>query len=80
MGCDIHLRMEYRRDQSSPQWYTPMNGELLVYRDYRLFAKLAGVRGLRKEALVPPRGIPLDAEWETKEAWKEIDADGHTPS
>jgi len=51
-------------------------------QNYRLFSILAGVRRYDDdvEPVYPPRGIPEDACRYIKEAWKEEEGDGHTPS
>ena len=56
MGCDIHAHIEIKVDD---EWlyYAPAN----IQRDYRVFEKMAGVRGELRFAISPPKGIPKDA-------------------
>lgn len=56
MGCDIHAVIEYRPASGV---ISTLTGTWHIYRDYRLFAALAGVRGdPGKPPLFQPRGLP----------------------
>lgn len=57
MGCDIHGFVEYRQKGFADRW-SPFGGHINPGRDYRVFGRMAGVRG--GEAIVEPRGIPDD--------------------
>ena len=64
MGADIHLYIEYVDNEdssfsSTDSIYLFNEGELLIPRDYNLFAVLAGVRSYDEFLpLYPPRGFP----------------------
>lgn len=77
MGCDIHTMIEWK--DRFGLWNNA--GEADLYRDYELFAVLAGVRN--DCGIVPiaePRGVPEDACGEY-EAWQEAyGGDGHSHS
>jgi len=60
MGCDIHIHTEIKIEGEWRHWGTP-NG----IRNYRLFEKLAGVRGDIKYAISLPKGLPEDITFET---------------
>ncbi len=77
MGCDMHLHIEVKTAQSENKWIHYQHPH--VSRDYRLFARMAGVRGTIKP-LVRPRGFPVDASEITQIDFKEWDSDAHTPS
>lgn len=55
MGCDIHLHTEVK---INGVWHHM--GAPSVPRNYRLFAKMAGVRGI-ETPIAEPRGLPGDA-------------------
>ena len=55
MGCDIHLHTEVKVDGV---WHS--YGQPRLERSYRLFEKMAGVRGLVENAISPPKGLPDD--------------------
>lgn len=57
MGCDIHCYIEYRNPKN-PRW-CDFGGRINPGRDYRIFEKLAGVRG-SDEPEIHPRGFPTD--------------------
>ena len=61
MGCDIHIVMEYRAapgaEYPAPWWWS-FGGVCNPGWDYRLFNRLAGVRGPEHGALIPARGLP----------------------
>lgn len=59
MGCDIHCYVEFK-GKGDERW-RPFGGRINPGRYYRLFGRLAGVRG--GTALVPPRGYPDDAAY-----------------
>lgn len=75
MGCDIHLHIEVKIDG---QWHH--YGHPAIERSYRLFEKMAGVRGDAAKALIPPRGIPSDATFLTTFNYELWEGDAHTPS
>lgn len=90
MGCDIHEHVEYKSAESS-NWQHFCQPH--IWRNYDLFALLAGVRNY--DEIVPvaePRGIPKDSSFDTVmeytggmgHNWREIewvmDYDWHTPS
>jgi len=67
MGCDIHLYMEYKDPTNTA--YTSWSNfgrSFYVGREYGLFGYLAGVRG-SGPAVVPARGYPEDAGWDTND-------------
>lgn len=82
MGCDIHLYPEVKkawgwqfiwRFQADDDWKDrfPMRDRQNYFgwqdRNYALFAKLAGVRVEHNiSAIVDPRGVPGDADYEIK--------------
>ncbi len=57
MGCDIHLHTEVK---INGEWHHYSNPS--VWRNYTLFALMAGVRNEDKEIepISPPRGLPSD--------------------
>lgn len=69
MGCDIHLYVEYRRDEDS-EWENvdicpncDVNALIPLYndRDYEVFGYLANVRTpLRVVPISEPKGLPCD--------------------
>ena len=73
MGCDIHAHFEIKVD-----------GEWLHYsqanfnRNYRLFEKMAGVRGEVRNAIVPPKGLPKDISKVTALEVEDWGPDAHT--
>ena len=58
MGSDIHGFVEKKR-QNTEVWL-PF-AKVFLPAHYEVFARLAGVRGERSSAIVPPRGFPTDA-------------------
>jgi len=60
MGADIHMYAEYK-PRGYGQWLT-FGGRINPGRSYRLFARLANVRG--GGAMFPVRGMPADAAYE----------------
>ncbi|HEV8397221.1 MAG TPA: hypothetical protein VGQ37_23220 [Vicinamibacterales bacterium] len=63
MGCDIHCYIEHREKADDGRWWS-LGGRINPRQNYRLFERLAGARGDRASALVPPRGVPDDVGWE----------------
>ena len=55
MGSDIHLHIEMKVDGKWEHYGCPK-----VDRDYRLFEKMAGVRGNIENAIHEPKGLPKD--------------------
>lgn len=81
MGCDIHAYIEFQDtyDVERGTW-SSFGGQLYPGRDYRLFARLAGVRGEQPVGLVAPRGIPDKLGWDANEDWwLTVAADGDAP-
>ena len=68
MGCDIHLHIEVKVGGDWQHLHAPS-----IDRDYRLFAKMAGVRNEDAEIdpITKPRGLPADIAALTR-----FDADG----
>lgn len=67
MGCDIHLRIEYKRPDS--KYWMDLGGEFSE-RIYGIFAKLAGVRNYYDiTPISDPRGFPKDASDRTLDAY-----------
>lgn len=76
MGCDIHLHAEVKIDG---EWHAYSAPHIL--RNYRLFARLAGVRS--RDGIKPisdPRGLPEDASVVTKHHSDHWGIDGHSHS
>lgn len=55
MGCDIHLHIEVKVKDKWEHYACPS-----VDRWYRLFEKMAGVRGGVANAMSEPKGLPND--------------------
>ena len=55
MGCDIHSHFEVKINGKWEHYSTPD-----INRNYRLFEKMAGVRGSVSNAISPPKGLPED--------------------
>lgn len=70
MGCDIHLFVEYKRqDFESANWWS-FGEQFRLDRDYRMFAKMANVRNYWVDQITPiskPRGLPEDIGWRAKD-------------
>lgn len=81
MGCDIHGAVEYRNPKGSDyeQRWQQLIGQPDMGRYYRLFGRLAGVRG-EGPPVADPRGFPVDASHETREAFMHWIAYGREPS
>lgn len=69
MGCDIHMYIECRLNESQPWTVSPFHSkeenedsyltdEMGIKNDYYMFGLMAGVRG--GEALFEERGLPKD--------------------
>lgn len=68
MGCDIHLFIEYKQDGQSLLGWWAFGGEHRLDRDYRLFARMAGVRNYWDAVPISnPRDLPDDASWQVKD-------------
>jgi len=91
MGCDIHIYVEQKIDNS---WtIVPENkGPISLYyregenswdigRNYILFSLLAGVRNYYDLPLIKdPAGLPKDISKKVHNIFKEGESDYHTPS
>lgn len=75
MGCDIHSHFEVKINGKWEHYSTPD-----INRNYRLFEKMAGVRGSVSNAIAPPKGLPDDISLVTKVAANQMGLDGHTHS
>ena len=64
MGCDIHCSLEHipaHHSDGSGWRFMPLASELEVFRDYDVFALMAGVRGEGDISPVSePKGLPED--------------------
>ena len=70
MGCDIHIFVEYRdNNQMSPQvtWSSLYPDAFNPGRNYELFSKLSGVRGINDNPIANP-GWPKDISWSAEYA------------
>jgi hypothetical protein len=79
MGCDIHTTIECQTP--SGRWESVPHFELFDFRNYNLFAWLAGVRNYTDiQPIAEPRGLPDDVSDQVRaqvEAWG---SDGHSVS
>lgn len=75
MACDIHVHTEVKIEGQWRHYGTPD-----VARNYELFEKMAGVRGAVENAIIPPKGLPCDATFETKFDAARWGVDGHSHS
>jgi hypothetical protein len=75
MGCDIHCHIEVKVAGKWEHWAAPR-----IDRSYRLFAKMAGVRGSEVEAIAPRRGLPSDISNLTRLTWDLEKEDAHSES
>lgn len=78
MGCDIHFHSEVKR-----RGVWQHHEEVMIDRNYALFAKMAGVRKHESWTLEPisdPRGIPEDATELTKLHVEKMNGYGHSHS
>jgi hypothetical protein len=90
MGCDIHAMIEakYRYRRLADCWSWQGCGEIHISRNYRLFAKIAGVRNYDNIApIAEPRFSDITSETcdetcsETFKRWSlDYGADGHSHS
>lgn len=55
MGCDIHAYIEYRHDAEN--YWRSFGGRINPGRDYSMFQRIAGVRGVA-DPVAAPRGLP----------------------
>jgi len=77
MGCDIHAFLEVRSRKSGDWLYY---GEVDIGRYYELFERMAGVRGSVSNAMVQPRGLPVDLSPMTGLLREHWGGDGHSDS
>lgn len=75
MGCDIHAHVEVRQNGRWLHWATAD-----IERDYRVFERMAGVRGDKENAIALPRGLPYDISETTQLASDMEGSDGHSHS
>ncbi len=75
MGCDIHAHFEIKVDNEWLHYSAPR-----FERDYNLFEKMAGVRGLSENAISPPKGLPDDISKTVLLNCKWMGSDGHSHS
>ena len=76
MGCDIHLHIEVKINNEWRHWATPS-----IDRDYKLFAKMAGVRNCYEvEPIAEPKGMPTDCSFTTGFEHDRWGVDGHSHS
>lgn len=78
MGCDIHLHTEVKIGGVWLHYGCPD-----VTREYKVFAKMAGVRNREYCPFTPlasPRGMPSNASALTRFACKAYGVDGHSHS
>ena len=75
MGCDIHLHTEVKINGGWYHYSCPN-----VPRNYRMFEKMAGVRGDVAEAIVAPKGLPESSTFLTRLSHGLMDLDAHTAS
>lgn len=83
MGCDIHFVVEQRVGKKwvglFSKWPRP-EGALAGWRDYAVFAALAGVRNYEDKVCPEPRGVPEDASKLARVQINEWGCDGHSHS
>lgn len=78
MGCDIHAFAEKRNEAGD---WVLVTDDVFDFRDYGIFAFLAGVRNYSAVTpIAPPRGFPATAAPEIAASYKGWDVDAHTPS
>lgn len=75
MGTDIHLHIELKIGGAWEHYQAPS-----IFRDYELFAKLAGVRRDDPKPIVEPRGLPGDVTLLTGLEAKKHEGDMHHAS
>ena len=78
MGCDIHYLVEVREGS---RW-SPTSRQPVIYRNYHLFADLAGVRQRDPmgHPIARPRGVPEDASQSFLVMLDKVGSDAHTPT
>jgi len=80
MGCDIHAYAE-KKNADGKYELVGMSNDFFAWRQYGLFAFLAGVRNY--SAITPisePRGIPDDLSEYVKSAYEDWGSDAHSAS
>lgn len=76
MGCDIHVHVEVKIDGIWEHYAFPN-----VRRNYRLFAKMAGVRNSYDiDPISKPKGVPGDATKLTSLDYRDWGSDAHSAS
>ena len=75
MGCDIHLHIEIK---VAGRW--EHYSKAPIGRWYHVFGKMAGVRDLTVEPIVPPKGVPDDMNPVTRIDYVDWGSDGHSHS
>ena len=97
MGCDIHGYVEaqlFATNNISDEWYTIINAENVLGRNYDMFAKLFGVRlevveqrsGQQVIPIAYNRGLPEYGTYQqnnpndTINDFREWEGDAHSPS
>lgn len=90
MGCDIHAMVEAKyRYQHAEMWSWQSCGRVKIWRDYKLFAKIANVRNYDNAAFIAEHRLAgLDPEEFNDEVcsedfhlWsKDYGVDGHSHS
>lgn len=77
MGCDIHAHIEVKINGEWHHWCSPY-----IQRNYRLFARLAGVRtdSPEEDQKYPTKPLPEDMTVPTKVDWERGLGDWHSES
>lgn len=77
MGCDIHLHTEVKIAGVWHHWGNPY-----IQRNYRLFAKMVGVRAGDEdtEQIATPNGLPSEVTPTTMIDYDRMKPDGHDES
>lgn len=75
MGCCVHAHFEVKIDNKWEHYSIPN-----IKRHYKVFEKMAGVRGDIANAISPPKGLPNDISLITKIDSKCYDSNGHSHS
>lgn len=76
MGCDIHFHIEVKT-KNGWELYSKPN----VKRNYKLFAKLAGVRNYDNiKPISEPKGLPEDISYLVKQSFESWGTDAHSAS
>jgi len=73
MGCDIHLHVEIKVADKWEHYAAPN-----INRSYKLFEKMAGVRGFLINAIIAPKGLPEDLNIITRKSADYWKVDGHS--